>query len=305
MKLDQLLLVLPVHVDPSIRSWKDVLIQLAYHADDLTGESWPSRETLARECGLKSAKQVGAALDGLVKLGLIERVEGARRKSQTYLLTTSGRNVDKLMHREVTSLQEGKSLPIDGKSLPSSVEVTSILSGSHFPQNKQEQEQLNYYHHNEPIGEVTSHVVDNSAEVSFEPQRKSITEKVAVAPGDYHAKGGLEKEPRKVSYEDIIASPDYNELCHKMGWRPNTATNMELAKKAVIACAFKEQLSPEKAKEFWKYNAVRKWSGIDEGVSVADLAHAFMLNWFKEDPHAFAAERARRWKLKHETTFGT
>lgn len=92
---------------------------------------------------------------------------------------------------------------------------------------------------------------------------------------------------------------DYLALCKKPGWRPNDPQqtppcDFEQAKRAVIACAFRAKLSPEKAKEFWHYNAVRRWTAIDCGSTVAELAHAFMERWFKEDREAYWKEQDRR-----------
>ena len=92
---------------------------------------------------------------------------------------------------------------------------------------------------------------------------------------------------------------DYLALCKKPGWRPNDPQqtppcDFEQAKRAVIACAFRAKLSPEKAKEFWHYNAVRRWTAIDCGSTIAELAHAFMERWFKEDRDAYWKEQDRR-----------
>ena len=70
--------------------------------------------------------------------------------------------------------------------------------------------------------------------------------------------------------------------------------DFDKAKRAVIACAYRAKLSPEKAKEFWHYNAVRRWTAIDCGSTIAELAHAFMERWFKEDRDAYWKEQDRR-----------
>ena len=51
----------PVEVDPRVKSWKDVLRNLVFHAND-TGEAWPNIETIRREVGYKSRKAVIDAL---------------------------------------------------------------------------------------------------------------------------------------------------------------------------------------------------------------------------------------------------
>lgn len=92
---------------------------------------------------------------------------------------------------------------------------------------------------------------------------------------------------------------DYLALCKKPGWRPNDPKqtppcDFEQAKRAVIACAYRAKLSPEKAKEFWHYNAIRRWTAIDCGSTIAELAHAFRERWFKEDCDAYWKEQDRR-----------
>ena len=49
----------PVEVDPRVKSWKDVLRNLVFHAND-TGEAWPNIETIRREVGYKSRKEAAA-----------------------------------------------------------------------------------------------------------------------------------------------------------------------------------------------------------------------------------------------------
>jgi len=92
---------------------------------------------------------------------------------------------------------------------------------------------------------------------------------------------------------------DYLVLCKKPGWKPNDPKqtppcDFQKAKAAVLECAYKQRLSREKAKEFWHYNAIRKWNAIDCGNTIAELAHAFMERWWKEDSDAYWAEQKRR-----------
>ena len=54
----------PIQVDPRVKSWKDVLRNLVFHAND-NGEAWPNIETIRLEVGYKSRKAVIDALAGL------------------------------------------------------------------------------------------------------------------------------------------------------------------------------------------------------------------------------------------------
>ena len=63
-----------------------VLLALANHADHVTGECWPTVETVAREARC-SRRTVFYALNELVSAGLIEKVSGGGRgKSNRYRL---------------------------------------------------------------------------------------------------------------------------------------------------------------------------------------------------------------------------
>ena len=63
-----------------------VYLVLAEHADNETGEAWPSRRRIAERCGVASVRTVDAALDRLVAVGAL-RV--ARRRDARGDWTTS------------------------------------------------------------------------------------------------------------------------------------------------------------------------------------------------------------------------
>lgn len=94
---------------------------------------------------------------------------------------------------------------------------------------------------------------------------------------------------------------DYLALCKKPGWRPNDPkqtlpTEREQAQRAVIATAYRAGCSSEKAKEFWHYNSVRRWTAIDCGNTIAELAFAFVERWKRESLPEYNAEMWRRKK---------
>ena len=93
--------------------------------------------------------------------------------------------------------------------------------------------------------------------------------------------------------------PDYLALCSKLGWRPNDPKqtppeDTELARRAIVACAYREGLSPDEAKKFLRYNAKRKWSAIDQANCVKDLAKEFCEAWRRRDNDAYWEEVKRR-----------
>ena len=301
----------PVEVDPRVKSWKDVLRNLVFHAND-TGEAWPNIETIRREVGYKSRKAVIDALAGLEHCGLIGRIRNGKGRATklTYRMTFDAKSINTLSldvdksvdskptspmlstNGEVTSTDNGKpTSPIGGNGEVTSKngEVTSHRIKNEISNNPSPTSIA-------ANGEVTSPNVDNSAEGVLMPHGPDRTE---VAPS---ARKDAARTPPRTGMMSILDQRepvDYLALCKKPGWRPNDPQqtppcDFEQAKRAVIACAFRAKLSPEKAKEFWHYNAVRRWTAIDCGSTVAELAHAFMERWFKEDRDAYWKEQDRR-----------
>ena len=301
----------PVEVDPRVKSWKDVLRNLVFHAND-TGEAWPNIETIRREVGYKSRKAVIDALAGLEHCGLIGRIRNGKGRATklTYRMTFDARSINTLSldvdksvdskptspmlstNGEVTSTDNGKpTSPIGGNGEVTSKngEVTSHRIKNEISNNPSPTSIA-------ANGEVTSPNVDNSAEGVLTPHGPGRTE---VAPS---ARNDAARTPPRTGMMSILdqrEQVDYLALCKKPGWRPNDPQqtppcDFEQAKRAVIACAFRAKLSPEKAKEFWHYNAVRRWTAIDCGSTIAELAHAFMERWFKEDRDAYWKEQDRR-----------
>ncbi len=272
----------PVEVDPRVKSWKDVLRNLVFHAND-TGEAWPNIETIRREVGYKSRKAVIDALAGLELRGLIGRVRDSKGRATKviYRMTFDARSVNALSTSVNNSSNGEVSSPLLSTSADNG-EVTSPLNGEvSSPLTKN--------------GEVTSPFVDNSAKEA-RGEENTGRQKFAPSALDY-AKGdsadtGVAALPDK-------RNVDYLALCRKPGWKPNDPQqtppcDFEQAKRAVIACAYRSLLSAVKAKEFWHYNAIRKWNAIDCGSTVAELAFAFKERWFRDDPAAFWKEQLRR-----------
>ena len=301
----------PVEVDPRVKSWKDVLRNLVFHAND-TGEAWPNIETIRREVGYKSRKAVIDALAGLEHCGLIGRIRNGKGRATklTYRMTFDAKSINTLSldvdksvdskptspmlstNGEVTSTDNGKpTSPIGGNGEVTSKngEVTSHRIKNEISNNPPPTSIA-------ANGEVTSPNVDNSAEGVLTPHGPGRSE---VAPS---ARKDAARTPPRTGMMSILDQRepvDYLALCKKPGWRPNDPQqtppcDFEQAKRAVIACAFRAKLSPEKAKEFWHYNAVRRWTAIDCGSTVNELAHAFMERWFKEDRDAYWKEQDRR-----------
>lgn len=311
----------PVEVDPRVKSWKDVLRNLVFHAND-TGEAWSNIETIRREVGYKSRRVVIDALAGLEHCGLIgrDRRGNGRGTKITYIITFDAKTINRLSSFVDISKNGEVSSPLL-LTFHGNGEVSSLLNGevsSPFPKNgevcsplKDANGEVSSIPPTPPYigrklnsssssiahnGEVTSPFVNNSAEGVLTPHGPGRTE---VAPSARKDAARIPPRTGMMSILDQRETVDYLALCKKPGWRPNDPQqtppcDFEQAKRAVIACAFRAKLSPEKAKEFWHYNAVRRWTAIDCGSTVAELAHAFMERWFKEDRDAYWKEQDRR-----------
>ena len=315
----------PVHVDPARKSWKDVLRNLVFHAN-LEGCAWPGVATIRAETGYKSDKAVIDALAGLRELGIIAPVPvpetatggGGRhgRPPTKWCINNLANTVDKLVDKLKTSPGEPNRdtlelcEPTSGKAAkpnrdthelgePTSElgEVTSARN------NKEYKSELSTVGSMRQKGEVTSPNSDNqpkaggdaSAEGSPAPHGPGPKQ---VAPS---ARNEGRREPRRMDVKELFpgAKPDYIAMCAKLGWKPNDPTqtspeDAELARRAVVACAYREGLSPDEAKKFLRYNAKMKWKAIDQASCVKDLAKEFCEAWKRKDIDAFWAEVERR-----------
>lgn len=318
----------PISVDPRVKSWKDVLRNLVFHAGK-EGESSPTMETIRQETGYKSKRAVLDALSALEHHRIIRRlVNGRGRGTKTsYILQFDERalgvlkqpvdSVDNLSNGEVsspllstiknngevTSKNEVKkevkmevtsplnrNMEVTSPIIPNNGEVTSIPP---TPPYIGQSTSSSIYAGN---GEVASPFVDNSAEDTADKHQTRHAEKPL--------RGGNDGKGRGPSRTGVMAlldrqPVDYLALCKKPGWRPNDpkqtpSSDLHEAKRAVIACAYRSGCTTDKANEFWHYNAVRKWHAIDCGSTIAELAFAFVERWKRERPPEFFAEQQRR-----------
>ena len=91
--------------------------------------------------------------------------------------------------------------------------------------------------------------------------------------------------------EAAATDPDYNKLVRTVGWKPKTRADRE----GVAKMAYKLGASLEQAREFCRYNSIRRWSGVNETSCVDDLARAWIARWRDElGPSEWSAEQRRR-----------
>ena len=275
---------------PKIRCWKFVLLNLCYHAN-AEGEAFPGITTIARETGY-TERAVKDALAGLEALGIIKLKGrcGQQNRVSMYDITGVSTNVDNLINGEVSS----KKRPFNGEVSSVNGEVSSSRSilGSNKLVSKLVSSAAN--------GEVSSPFVDNSKKPVRNPPAEGSPSPHGPWPRQNGSKEG--RVPRKVEASDLFpqaAKPDYLKLCAKLGWKPNDPAqtppeDAELARRAVVTCAYREGLSMEEAKKFLQYNAKMKWNAIDQANCVKDLAKAFLEAWKRRDRDAFWEELDRR-----------
>lgn len=322
MRADYWSILEPIIVDPARKSWKDVLRNLIFHAN-IEGCAWPSIATIRAETGYKSAKAIIDALAGLRSLGLIFQEEAENKKTgrghvtKWMLSPALSTLVDKLEKQpniserdterngEVSSRlsKKVKSLPIKGEATSQKGEVTS--HGIYKEENK-----VSKSVSTRQKGEVTSHPVNNSqtpaasAEEVLAPHDPKRTE---IAPSARKDAGEGTRGPAPMDVSKIfpeiqaIKKPiDYLALCSELGWKPNDSETvpdkaaLEQARRAVVACAYREGLSTAEAKKFLRWNAGRKWSGVDRSSCVKDLAKLWLEKWQKDNWEAYCDERHRR-----------
>ncbi len=322
----------PVAVDPARKSWKDVLRNLVFHAN-LEGCAWPSVATIRAETGYKSAKAVIDALAGLCSLGLILPMEDdASRKSgrgcvrRWRLAADLSTRVDKLEKQadilERDTIKKGEVTSLSPKRvnlLPEKGEVTSKKGEVTSHRIYKEINKVSKLVSMTPKGEVTSRPVDNSSDEAPKAVQASLAEELLephrdkprrVAPSAHKEASGVSRGPAPMDVAKIFPEigseqrqVDFLALCSELGWKPNdrkTVPNkaaLEQARRAVVACAYREGLSTAEAKKFMRWNVGRKWSGIDRAGCVKDLAKLWLEKWQKEDYEAYCDERRRRCEL--------
>lgn len=89
---------------------------------------------------------------------------------------------------------------------------------------------------------------------------------------------------------DNPVGKDYGRLLRTAGWRPADGRD----RKAAEALCRELGADESAAAEFGRYNAIRRWSGVNPTSCVADLARAWIARWAEESPAAAAYEAARR-----------
>ncbi len=312
----------PVVVDPRVKSWKDVLRNLIFHAND-DGLAWPNAETIRAEVGYKSRRAVVDALAGLEGCGLLVKDrhrQGCGTRFMYRLNVTPESvvrleldpsedvdpgDVDNLAGMLITQGAESSKCEVTSPKCEVTspkCEVTSHRSNKEISKNII----MNLY---PPKCEVTSRGVDNSPEELPGPHGAGVPE-VAASPRNDGSGGGPPHLPPAVSAESLVqpgpsGPADYLACCEDPGWRPNDpvrAPDLASAKRAVLACAMKAGLSRAMADRFWSKNAVRRWTGIDRGNTVAELAAAAAANWQRDDPKSYWAEVHRRRKAAASRT---
>ena len=319
----------PIAVDPSRKSWKDVLRCLVYHANG-SGEAWPSIETIRRECGYKSHKAIIDALAGLKGLGIIYPMKGSpigggRARPTKWLLSHLLNGVDNLVDNSTIEKRDTKSksevssqFSENGEVTSQKGEATSVkgeATSHRIIKNKKEVSKLvSTSRNHEPTSRLsitpekpTKVKPDHSAEELLTPHGDKPLQVAPSARND--AAGGVGPKPMKV--EDIFPNLqsfekpiDYFQLCSELGWKPNDAATvpnkaaLEQARRAVVACAYREGLSEDEAKKFLRWNIGRKWSGIDRSSCVKDLAKLWLEKWKKSSFDDWLDERDRRARQK-------
>lgn len=322
MRADLWTILEPIAVDPARKSWKDVLRNLVYHAN-LQGLAWPSVATIRAETGYKSDRAIVDALAGLEEAQIIRRIPGeggggGRGRSTRWLVNTLPEHVDKLstsrgiVNRdmvkkgEVTStfpdivnrdkVKKGEPTSKRENLLPKKGEVTSTRIYKEY--RKEVSKSVCVATPGKKM-EVTSPFVNNSPKAGKDASAEGCPPPHGSRPRQVCLEGG--RAPRQPDVLELFPQlrPDYLGLCSKLGWRPNDPkqtppADTELARRAIVTCAYREGLSPSEAKKFLRYNAKRKWAAIDQANCVKDLAKEFCEAWKRRDIDAFFAEVDRR-----------
>ena len=244
-----------------------VLYALACHAPDETLKCFPSIAALEEETAL-SRSGVFRALAELEEAGLVVRKSGRNLCGvNEYRLTVhkSGEEGEKAVHKSGEECQ-----------------VETLKSVRLTPEECQLETRKRKKKHNLLVSKLVSmpgksvrlkHYVHNSAEEDAN---------LPPSAGNY---GACREE------EAAATDPDYSKLIRTVGWKPKTRVDRE----GVAKMAYKLGASLEQAREFCRYNSIRRWSGVNETSCVDDLARAWIARWRDElGPSEWSAEQRRR-----------
>ena len=273
-----------------------VLYALACHAPDETQECFPSVAALEEETGL-SRRGVFRALAELEEAGLLVRWSGRGQCSvNTYTLAMHdpGGEAEKPVHNsaegcQADTLKRGEECQVDTHK---SAKLTLIECQAGTQKRKRKPNLL----------KVSKLVCMPSKSAKLAPYVHNSDGEGANLPpsaGNYGAcRGeGANLPPPAGNYgacrgEGAAATdPDYSKLIRTVGWKPKTRVDRE----GVAKMAYKLGASLEQAREFCRYNSIRRWSGVNETSCVDDLARAWIARWRDElGPSEWSAEQRRR-----------
>ena len=283
MRADLEKIVWAAPCDPKRRSWKFVLLNLCHHAN-ATAEAFPSVAKIIEETGY-SNKAVSDALTGLEALGLISRTGscGARNRVTVYSLAELSTHVDNLANNEVRSRLKKFNGELTSKKEAVNGELTSPNGELSSHRSILGRKSVGKLVCTAANGELTSRYVDNSGK----------------AGQNHSAEGSPFTRQNKVTEIGYDAG-GYLRLCGEYGFKPNdrdlipNKAAMKEARRAVVACAMREGASLDQAKRFLRWNAGKKWKGIDNAVSVKDLAKLWVDQWKAKSFEEWAEEQHRR-----------
>ena len=89
---------------------------------------------------------------------------------------------------------------------------------------------------------------------------------------------------------DNSAGRDYDRLVRTAGWKPSDGFD----RKAAEDLCYSLGADRRTAEDFGRWNAIRRWNGINSTSCVRDLALAWVAKWQEENPAAASYEDARR-----------
>ena len=247
-----------------------VLYALACHAPDETLKCFPSIAALEEETAL-SRSGVFRALAELEEAGLVER--------------KSGRNLCGVNEYRLTVHKSGEECQVETLKRGGECQVETLKSIRLTPVECQLEIRKRKEKHNLLVSKLVSmpgksvklkHYVHNSAEEGAN---------LPPSAGNY---GACQDEG---AAGEVANQPDYNKLVRTVGWKPKTRMDRE----GVAKWAYKLGASLEQAREFCRYNSIRRWSGVNETSCIDDLARAWIARWRDElGPSEWSAEQRRR-----------
>ena len=273
-----------------------VLYALACHAPDETQECFPSVAALEEETGL-SRRGVFRALAELEEAGLLVRWSGRGLCSvNTYALAMRdpGGEAEKPVHNsaegcQAGTLKRGEECQVDTHK---SAKLALIECQAGTRKRKRKPNLLK-------VSKLVC-MPGKSAKLASSVDNP-VDEGANLPPsaGNYGScRGeGTNLPPSAGTYgacreeEAAATDPDYSKLIRTVGWKPKTRVDRE----GVAKMAYKLGASLEQAREFCRYNSIRRWSGVNETSCVDDLARAWIARWRDElGPSEWSAEQRRR-----------